>query len=137
MTCTPQSILVVKKYTSREKFPWLTPHAADPIFCVFRTVLGPGSASIGFGMRFYAKLTYRELRSSRERLIQTNVNVKISDATSRTSLRGNIDFLREDLLPWTPPERCAAKLCFFWRAEQFPILFLSPNGEKNVVQNLS
>ena len=52
-------------------------------------------------------------------------------------MRGKIDFLRGDLPPGTPPERCAAKLCFFWLAEQLPSIFLSPNGERNVVQNLS
>ncbi len=52
--------------------------------CVFRMCLGPGSGSIGFGTQFYAKLTYQELGSSHERLIQTDVHVKIRDETSQT-----------------------------------------------------
>ncbi len=44
---------------------------------------GPGVVS-RYGTRFYAKLTYGELGSSHERLIQTDIHVKISDATSQT-----------------------------------------------------
>ena len=39
--------------------------------------MGPGSGSIGFGTQFYAKLTYWELRSSRDRLIQTDAELRV------------------------------------------------------------
>ncbi len=56
-------------------------HAADPYFlrcvafCVFRAVLGTGCGSIGFGTRFYTKLTYRELGSSHESPFKTFVTL--------------------------------------------------------------
>ncbi len=55
------------------------------MFCfIIIVVLGPRSGSIGSGTKLYAKLTYRELGSSHERLVQTDVHVTISDATSET-----------------------------------------------------
>ena len=104
---------------------------------LLKCFLGSGSGSIGFGTQFYAKLTYRELGSSHERPIQTDVHGKVRDATSRNIIDGGNDVLRGNWPPQTPPERCAANFRIFWRAVQLPIICLSPNGEQNVVRSRS
>ncbi len=74
----------------------LTSIDVNPICCFFIAVLGPGSGFIGFGTRFYAKLTYRELGSSHERPIQGIFHVKMRDAISRNIIdRQNIFSKRE------------------------------------------
>ena len=82
----------------------------SPIFVVFRVVVDPGSGSIGFGTQFYAKRTYRELRSSRERLIQTDVHVKIRDETDQKIIGGGNRFSKREFTPLDPSRKMRSEI---------------------------
>ena len=49
----------------------------------------------------------------------------------------NTDFSKRELNPLDPSRKMRNEISFFWLAQQLSIIFLSPDGETNVVQHLS
>jgi hypothetical protein len=53
-------------------------------------------------------------------------------------MMSNTDFSKRELNPLDPARKMRSEIQFFsWLAQQLSIIFLSPNGETNVVQHLS
>jgi hypothetical protein len=53
-------------------------------------------------------------------------------------MMSNTDFSKRELNPLDPARKMRSEIQFFsWLAQQLSIIFISPNGETDVVQHLS
>ena len=72
--------------------------------------LGSGSGSMGSGLKFNVKATYRELRSSHERPVQDICHVKMRDAISRNIIDGGNLFSKRKFTPLDPSRKMRSEI---------------------------